>query len=132
MKSLPIVFIDDDVEDLSIMTEMAEAIYFPNTVVAFDKPEVALAYLEKLDEQPMFILSDVCMPKINGFDLRRELLEIKPAIRNVPYFLLSSSRTEEELSRSANLSITGYYQKSNSFEGMRKTLESIQLQLKAI
>lgn len=132
MKSLPIVFIDDDVEDLSIMTEMAEAIYFPNTVIAFDKPEVALAYLEKLDEPPMFILSDVCMPKINGFDLRRELLEIKPAIRNVPYFLLSSSCTEEELSRSANLNVTGYYQKSNSFEGMRKTLENIQLQLKAI
>jgi response regulator RpfG family c-di-GMP phosphodiesterase len=132
MKPHPIIFIDDDVEDLSIMTEMAEAMYYPNTVVAFDKPEAALAYLKKLDEPPMFILSDVCMPKINGFDLRQELLKIQPTIRDVPYFLHSSSRTEEELSRSANLNVTAYYQKSTSFEGMRKTLESIQLQLKAI
>lgn len=132
MTPQPIIFIDDDVEDLTIMAEMAEAIYYPNMVVIFDKPEVALDYLKKLDNPPMFILSDVCMPKINGFDLRRELLEIQPAIRDVPYFLLSSSRTEEEVSRSANLNITAYYEKSTSFEGMRKTLESIQHMLKGI
>lgn len=132
MSPHPIVFIDDDVEDLNIMAEMAEAIYYPTKVVSFSKPEAALDYLKKLAEPPMFILSDICMPKINGFDLRRELLEIQPAIRDVPYFLLSSSRTEEELSRSENLNVTAYFQKSTSFEGMRKTLESIQLQLLAI
>lgn len=131
MSPNPIVFIDDDMEDLTIMSEMANIIYHPNKVIAFDTPEAALDYLRDLKDPPMFILSDISMPRINGFELRKELLSAQPGIKDIPYFFLSSSRTDEELSRSANLNISGYYQKSSSFEGMRQTLESIQSQLQA-
>jgi CheY-like chemotaxis protein len=125
MTDKPLIFIDDDSEELLLMKEMAMAIYFPSTVLAFDKPERAIDYLQKMQVAPLFILSDVSMPKIDGWELRARIKDINPVIRDTPFIFLSSSRTVEEIRRADKLNVWGYYQKQSSPAGMKQVLHSI-------
>ncbi len=130
MKNRPLIFIDDDVEDLALMKEMAAAIYFPNEVMTFNQPEVALAYLQSMEVSPLFILSDISMPKINGWELRDKMMYMNPSVLNAPFIFLSSSKTSEELVRAGGLRVWGYYKKPNSLTGMKEVLENIMTSLK--
>lgn len=126
MSNKPIIFIDDDIEDLQIMKEMASSMYYPNPVLAFDKPHAALDFLRSSDTLPLFILCDINMPKLSGFEVRQELMGMaKPPFDKVPFILLSTSRTEGEMLLADELNIKGFYRKSNSFSGMKETLENI-------
>ncbi len=131
MGNKPIIFIDDDLEDLETMREMASLMYHPTQVMVFDKPHAALDFLKTSDTLPLFILCDINMPKLTGFQLREELLSMRePPFNNVPFILLSTSKTEAEILLADELKIKGFYKKSNSFSGMKETLENIMSSVK--
>ena len=130
MTTKPLIFIDDDSEELLVMKEMASAIYFPSTVMTFNKPELAIEYLKYLQIPPLFILSDVNMPKINGWELRAMTMDINPVVRNTPFIFLSTSRTAGEVLRAEKLHAWGYYQKPDSLTGIEELLYSIMASLK--
>lgn len=130
MTNNPLIFIDDDSEDLFLMKEMAMTIYFPNTVMAFEKPEMAIDYLQSMQIPPLFILSDISMPIMNGWELRDRIKDINPVIRDTPFIFLSSSRTAEEVLRADKMNVWGYYQKPNSLSGMKEVLHTIRASLK--
>ena len=130
MANNPLVFIDDDSEDLSLMKEMAMAIYFPNTVMAFDKPELAIEYLQSLQVAPLFILSDINMPKVDGWELQARIKNISVVVGNTPFIFLSTSKTKEEVLRAERLDAWGFYQKPDSLNGIIDLLHSIMISLK--
>jgi two-component SAPR family response regulator len=129
MNNNPLIFVDDDVDDLALMKEMAVAIYFPNEVITFHRPETALEYLQSMNISPLFILSDISMPGMNGWELRNRTMSINPFVTSAPFIFLSSSKTNEEVSRAVGLNVWGYYKKPNSLGGMREVLENIRSSL---
>jgi CheY-like chemotaxis protein len=130
MENAPIVIIDDDIEDLDLLREMAHEIGMNNQIMAFHDPEEALDFLQSTIIQPHFILCDINMPRMNGFQLRTALLAIDSAIKEVPFLFLSTSRSPKETVFASDLKVTGYYIKSNSFAGMKEILQSIMTLLK--
>ena len=126
MKKQPVVLIDDDIDDFLVIRAMATAIYFPNPVVAFTDPVAALDFLAKSSEPPLLVLSDLNMPKLNGFQLRMKMLELhRPAYDTIPFIILSTSKTDDEVLHAKKLDITAFYKKEDTFEGLRRTLQKI-------
>lgn len=125
MKPEPIIIIDDDNEDLALLKELTIELGFPNHVVTFDDPLDALDFLKDTVLQPLFILCDINMPKLDGFQLRSQMLALESTIRDAPFLFLSTSKTQNEILQADKLQVHAYYKKSNSFEGMKEILANI-------
>ncbi|HEX2534178.1 MAG TPA: response regulator, partial [Chitinophagaceae bacterium] len=69
-KKGPIIVIEDDDDDQEILTEIFRKLDYGNPIIFYKDGNEALAYLNRSDVQPFLILSDINMPKINGFELR--------------------------------------------------------------
>ena len=101
----------------------------PNEVLLFNNPLQALDYLQRVSQLPVAIICDVNMPKVNGFQFRSKLLETLPSFLKVPFFFLSTSKSPSETQVAHDLQVNGYYQKSESFEGLRDTLQTIMVRV---
>lgn len=121
----PIVVIDDDQEDLDLIRMIGRKLQSPNELLLFNNPVTALDYLQRASQEPALIICDVNMPLINGFQFRSRLLETLPSFLQVPFYFLSTSKSPLETQHAQELKVSGYYQKSGSFEGFRDTLKTI-------
>ncbi|MES2371630.1 MAG: response regulator [Bacteroidota bacterium] len=120
----PVIMIDDDPEDLEMTRELATELVTPSEVITFSDPVEALNFLVKTEHLPLFIICDVNMPKMDGFELRTELLK-NPDIQKVPFFFLSTSRSPGEIILSQECKADGYYQKEGSFSEQGKILDAM-------
>ena len=70
--------------------------------------------LEKIyTRKPMVIISGLMLPKIDGFYLRKKLLE-DSALKDIPFILTSSTKDETSIIRAQSLGIYHYYKKPYS------------------
>lgn len=72
-KTGPIIVIEDDADDQAVLIELFQKLGYANKIVYFNDGNMALDFLNKTDVQPFLILSDINMPKINGFELRNKV-----------------------------------------------------------
>jgi CheY-like chemotaxis protein len=66
----PIIIIEDDPDDAMILTEVFNKLSYPNRPIFFSDGQAALDYLDTTDEIPFLILSEINLPKLDGFALR--------------------------------------------------------------
>lgn len=72
--------IDDESDLLAVTTKMLEQGGF--TVHSFNNPTQALAHVKEADCRDCgIVISDVRMPGMSGFELVRQLKEVRPEIR---------------------------------------------------
>lgn len=67
---VPIIIIEDDVDDREIFQDVFNALPYKHEVIFFEDGYSALAYLTETDIEPFIIFSDINMPKLNGIELR--------------------------------------------------------------
>jgi CheY-like chemotaxis protein len=120
----PVIMIDDDPEDLEMTRELVKKFAIPNEIITFSDPLEALTFLTGTGTSPLFIICDVNMPKMDGFELRDELLK-NPGIQKVPFFFLSTSKSPGEIVLAQECKADGYYQKAGSFAEQEKILETM-------
>lgn len=130
MRSEPIIIIDDDSDDLELLREIITELRFPNPVVTFNDSLAALGVLKKSIIEPLFILCDINMPKLNGLQLRTELLTLESTIKDVPFLFLSTTQSENEISLSKELKVHAFYTKAPTFSGMKEILQNIMTLMK--
>lgn len=120
----PVIMIDDDPEDLEMTRELVKELVIPSAVITFSDPVEALTFLVNTENLPLFIICDVNMPKMDGFELRTELLK-NPELEKVPFFFLSTSKSPGEIILSEEAKVDGYYQKAGSFSEQQKILDDM-------
>lgn len=125
-KTGPIIVIEDDLDDQELLVEIFDRLGYKNQIVYFFDGNEALDYLNKTDVQPFLILSDINMPKINGFELRNkvftnELLQTKC----IPYLFFSTSATKKAVIDAYALSVQGFFLKPASMIGLENTIRKI-------
>lgn len=126
-----IIVIDDDREDLEVIQEVFDIVIkknnYTNEVITFNNGEDALEYLTATPESPFLIISDINMPRLNGFEIRRIIFD-NPELRDkcVPYvFLTTSGDNTEFMKKSYELSVQGYFTKPNDYGEYEELLNDI-------
>jgi CheY-like chemotaxis protein len=122
----PIILIDDDPDDLELFTDAFRGLDIANEVVAFDNGLDAIEYLKHSGRQPLFILCDINMPKVNGLDLRQKIYDDEILRqRSIPFLFLSTADDRLFVDKAYDLAVQGYFKKPIRFDEIKEMLMSI-------
>ena len=125
-KSGPIIIIEDDVDDLEIFSDIFKKLGYVNEVVFFQDGNEALDYLNKTDCNPFLILSDINMPKINGFELRNKIFtNDQLQTKCIPYLFFTTGANKKSVIDAYALSVQGFFLKPTSIQGLEATIRKI-------
>jgi len=91
--------------------------------IFFSDGEKAFEFLNKAETIPFLILSDINMPKLNGFALRNKLREDeKLSIKCIPYLFFSTALNQQSVIDAYSTSAQGFFVKSDSIQEIEKTI----------
>src|SRR5947207_1905227 len=116
-----ILLVEDSEHDIELTIAALDGHHLANKVdVARDGAE-ALDYLYKRgafagrpDGQPVVVLLDLKMPRVDGLEVLRQM-KSDPDLKSVPVVMLTSSREEQDLVRSYELGVNAYVVKPVDF-----------------
>ena len=77
-----------------------------------------------LDVRLRVIVLDVKLPKVDGFEVLRQL-KADPRTRPIPVVMLTSSNIESDVARAYELGANSYVQKPVDFERFRRTVHDL-------
>jgi CheY-like chemotaxis protein len=123
-KSGPIIVIEDDVEDQMILDEIFKNLNFPNKVIFFSDGNDAINYLSTTTEQPFLILSDINMPRMDGFEVRNRILE-KEKLKCIPYLFFTTGVDKKAVHDAYAMSVQGFFIKPASMMQLQSTVKKI-------
>ena len=125
-KNGPVIIIEDDADDQEFLTEIFKKLNYQNKVIFFFDGEEALAHIDKTDELPFLILSDINMPKLNGFALRDKLkTDSKLSNKCIPYLFFSTAVNQKSVIDAYSQSVQGFFVKQSSMMELEKTISAI-------
>lgn len=125
-KNGPVVVIEDDDDDQAILKEVFEKLDYPNEVIFFSDGQEALDYLHQTEVLPFLILSDINMPKLDGFALREKLRsDAALQLKCIPYLFFSTAATQKTVIDAYSLSVQGFFVKQSSIAEIEATISAI-------
>lgn len=128
-----ILLVEDSPNDVElILAAMAEN-HLANEVVVVRDGEEALDYLYRrgifklrMEGHPVVVLLDLKLPKVDGLEVLAQL-KSDPGLRTVPVAVLTSSREEQDLTRSYNLGTNAYVVKPVNFHEFVDAIKTLGL-----
>jgi CheY-like chemotaxis protein len=125
-KNGAVVIIEDDVDDQEMLTEVFENLKYSNKLIFFKDGQEALDFLNKEDILPFLILSDINMPKLDGFALRNKIkMDAKLQLRCIPYLFFSTAVSQASVIDAYSASVQGFFVKQNTMGELEKTIKVI-------
>lgn len=125
-KNGDIIIIEDDEDDQFLMEEVFNTLKYPNKRVYFLDGLAALEYLHSSDTSPFLILSDINMPKLNGFELRNKLhTDSELKLKCIPYLFFSTAISQKMVIDAYSTSAQGFFVKQTSFDSLLDTIKVI-------
>ena len=119
----PVIVIEDDVDDRTLLSEVFQKLNYPNEVMYFPDGQSALDFLNFTDITPFLILSDINLPKLDGFALRSKIrMDAQLQIKCIPYLFFSTASSQKSVVDAYSLSVQGFFVKQNSLAEMEKTI----------
>lgn len=126
MKAAPIVIADDDNDDNEFLKAAWEELGFENPLVFFQTGEQVLEYLKTEKLTPFMILSDVNLPKMDGFELKEKLfMDSDLKYVSIPFIFWSTTASEAQIKKAYDLGGNGFFIKGSSFESIKNSLVGI-------
>lgn len=125
-KTGPIIVIEDDIDDQEVLLEIFHKLDYKNEIIFYKDGNEALEYLNRTDVQPFLILSDINMPKIDGFELRSKVFTNEQLqTKCIPYLFFTTSATKKAVIDAYALSVQGFFLKPNSVSDLERTIKKI-------
>ncbi len=122
----PVIVIEDDLDDKEMLEEVFHKLGYPNSLLFFGDGQAALDYLNVTDDIPFLILSDINMPRLDGFALRDKIkMDAKLQLKCIPYLFFSTASTQKFVVDAYSLSVQGFFIKQNSMAELEKTITVI-------
>jgi len=121
-----IVIIEDDIDDQELFAAAFRNLNISNPIIFFNDAEFALVHLERDGIHPFLIISDINMPKVDGFELRARIY-VNSELSKIctPYIFFATSLSKEAVLNAYAYSVQGFFQKPTTFEELESTLRSI-------
>jgi CheY-like chemotaxis protein len=125
-KTGPIIVIEDDVDDQELLEVIFKNLGYVNKIVYFTDGIEALEYLNKTDVQPFLILSDVNMPKIDGFELRNKIFTNEQLqTKCIPYLFFTTNADKRSVVKAYSMSVQGFFVKPNTVQALENSIRKI-------
>lgn len=125
-KNGPVIIIEDDADDQEFLTEIFHQLNYQNKILFFFDGQAALDHIILSDELPFLILSDINLPKLDGFALREKLkTDSKLSNKCIPYLFFSTAANQKAVVDAYSLSVQGFFVKQNSMDELKKTISAI-------
>ena len=125
-KNGPIIIIEDDDDDQELLQEVFTNLKYTNQLFFFPDGQKALDFLNSSDITPFLILSDINLPKLNGFALRDKIkMDAKLQLRCIPYLFFSTSLSQDAVIKAYSLSAQGFFKKQITLAETEKTISVI-------
>ena len=122
----PVIVIEDDMDDQEILVDVFQKFGYTNELLFFTDGEKALEHLNKTEVIPFIILSDINMPKLDGFELRNKIkTDAALQIKCIPYLFFSTASSQQAVVDAYSLSVQGFFIKQNSMAELEKTITVI-------
>ena len=122
----PVVIIEDDIDDKETLEEVFKKLKYPNELLFFEDGQAALDFLNTSNVTPFLILSDINMPKLDGFALRDKIkMDAKLQLKCIPYLFFSTASSQKAVVDAYSLSVQGFFVKQSSMAELEKTITVI-------
>lgn len=122
----PVIIIEDDLDDKEILKEVFQKLGYPNELLFFSDGQEALDFLNSSEVVPFIILSDINMPKLDGFALRDKIkMDAKLQLKCIPYLFFSTASSQKAVIDAYSLSVQGFFVKQSSMAEVEKTISVI-------
>lgn len=125
-KNGPIIVIEDDEEDQEILLEIFDRLPYKNKVVFFTNGNEVIEYINTPGNDPFLILSDINMPNIDGFELRKKVFSNKELQNKcVPYLFFTNGTHKKAVVDAYSMSVQGFFIKPSNLSSLENTLRKI-------
>jgi CheY-like chemotaxis protein len=122
-KNGPVIIIEDDADDRGFLIEIFQKLNYQNKVLFFFDGEQALNHINTTQDLPFLILSDINMPIMNGFDLRKKLrTDEKLSNKCIPYLFFSTAVSQKAVIDAYSESVQGFFVKNDTMVELEKTI----------
>ena len=122
----PILILDDDEDDLEMISEAAKELKLNNPIILFNSGDELEQYLRSDKKSPFLVICDLNMPQYDGFALRQRISENKDTkYKSVPFMFWSTSASEKQIQYAYDLPVQGFFFKPNNFTDLCDTLKTI-------
>lgn len=126
MNTEPILIVDGDKDEWEFLQDAWEGLEYPNELIFFSDAEEVLSYLKKEKIIPFLIICDINLHKMNGFELKKKLLEDNLInYKSIPFVFFSNTATKAQIEKSYDLGSNGFFIKGKSMEEIKNTLIDI-------
>ena len=99
---------------------------YHNEIIFFTDGNHALDYLNRTDVQPFLILSDINMPRIDGFELRKKVFtNDQLQTKCIPYLFFTTGANKKAVIEAYALSVQGFFLKPVSVPALQNTIRKI-------
>jgi CheY-like chemotaxis protein len=117
-----ILLVEDNPNDIELTIEALKSSKIMNPIDVAEDGEIALNYLLKKGKytkresgNPIVILLDIKMPKLNGLEVLKEIKK-HPQLKLIPVVMLTSSKEDNDLIESYKLGVNAYVVKPVEFD----------------
>ena len=104
----PILLVEDDNVDAMTVKRALKDLHIDNTLIHSLNGEDALRYLAEAEKaQPLLILLDLNMPKMNGLEFLK-VIKANHHLKPIPIIVLTTSKEKRDVLESFELGAAGY------------------------
>jgi CheY-like chemotaxis protein len=126
-----ILLVEDSARDAELILSALEPHHLAGNVMHVRDGAEALDYLHRRgdyasrsDGQPVLMLLDLKLPKVDGLEVLRQI-KTDPALKLIPVVMMTSSRQEQDLVRSYELGVNAYVVKPMKFQDFVEAVKQV-------
>ncbi len=126
-----ILLAEDSPQDAEMTLEALADYHLSNNIVLVGDGEEALDYLfargkyaGRTDGNPLLVLLDLKMPKVDGLEVLR-VIKSDPNLRTLPVVMLTASREEQDVVKSYQLGVNAYVVKPVGFQKFVEAVKQV-------
>ena len=126
-----ILLVEDSPRDAELILDALDGHQLANEVVHVRDGADALDYLyrrgafaSRSDTQPILMLLDLKLPKVDGLEVLRQI-KGDAGLKMIPIVMMTSSRQEQDLVRSYELGVNAYVVKPMKFQDFVEAVKQV-------
>jgi len=128
-----ILFAEDNLNDIELTLSALAEYHLANEVVIVRDGAEALDYLyrrgahaSRTNDNPVLILLDIRMPKVDGLEVLRQI-KLDEQLKLTPVVIMTSSREEQDIIESYRLGVNAYVVKPVNFPQFTEAVKTLGL-----